>query len=517
MSRSITRRVTAAIGALVLAAGAAFVATAPAQAVTQPGNINPDQPRSLTVHKFALGPNNGQNAGTGQELPSSTNLGTPLSGAVFTATQVAGVDLTTPEGWAIANSLSPQSASTRLTGTPYTSTPSAANGTATFPTTMPLGLFYVQETVLPADATNPTAPFLVSLPLPTGPSGAPANQWIYDVHVYPKNAVTETTKTRVPAPANSAEARNPDLIRWAIASSIPTLAAGDAITSFSLTDSVPEALVFPTTPPTGVSPTTVTVTSPAGVAQNFALGTDYTITNTAATPTAEGTSVLTFTASGLTRLTTLQGGLVSFNVLTRAVSIPPNGLITNNATANINGFTETISGTTPIGQLTVSAFESNNGGPRTPLAGAVYQVYLNQNDANLQQNPISINGSTNWTTDATGFVAIPIITPGNYYVREITPPAGYNLPQSNPVQAVVVAGPTSTAPPVQNYVEFNHTQVSAANFLLPFTGGDGGVWFGIGGGALLAIALGAAVIVSRRRAEAGAVAEQTPVAATTSA
>lgn len=500
MSRTLSRRFAAAIGAVVLAAGAALAATAPAQAVTLPGNIDPAQPRSLTVHKFALGPGNGQVAGTGQLLPSTAGLGTPLPGAVFTATQVAGVDLTTPEGWAIANSLTPQAASTRLTGTPYTSTPSAADGTATFPSGMPLGLFYVQETVLPADATNPTAPFLVSLPLPTGPSGAPANQWIYDVHVYPKNAVTETTKTRIPAPANSEEARNPDLVRWAISSSIPTLAAGDTISTFTLTDTVPASLVFPATPPVGVPGSTVTVTSAAGIAQSFTVGTDYTITTTAATPTTDATSVLSFTAAGRTRLASLQGGLVSFNVLTRAVSIPPSGIITNTATANINGATETVTGSTPIGQLTVFAFESNNNGPRTPLAGAVYQVYLNQNDANNRQNPISINGTTNWTTDATGFVAIPIITPGNYYVREISPPAGYNLPQTNPVQAVVVAGPTSTTPPVQNYVEFNHSQVSAANFLLPYTGGDGGVWFATGGGALLAIALGAGIVAARRRA-----------------
>jgi hypothetical protein len=500
MSTSITRRLGAAIGTVVLAAAVALVNVAPAQAVTLPGNIDPNQPRSFTVHKFALGPNNGQNAGTGQQLPSTAGLGTPLPGAVFTATQVAGVDLTTPEGWTVANSLSPQAASTRLTGAPFTSAPSAADGTATFPADMPLGLFYVQETVLPAAATNPTAPFLVSLPLPTGPVGAPANQWIYDVHVYPKNAVTETTKTRVPAPANSAEARNPDLIRWAIASSVPTLAAGDTITSFSLTDTVPGALVFPASPPAGVSPSTVTVTNAGGITQNFALGADYTITNTAATATAEATSVLSFTSAGLTRLTTMQGGLVSFNVLTRAVSIPSNGLITNSATANINGALETVTGTTPIGQLTVFAYESNNGGPRTALGGAVYQVYLNQNDANNQQNPITINGSTNWTTGANGIVAIPIITPGNYYVREITPPTGFNLPQSNPVQAVVVAGPTSTVPPVQNYVEFNHTQVSASNFLLPLTGGDGGLWFGLGGGALVAIAIGAAIAAARRRA-----------------
>lgn len=503
MSRTAFRRVTAAIGAVALAAGAAIVAVAPAQAVILPGNIDSTQQRTLTVHKFALGPNNGAIAGTGQELPSSTNLGTPLPGAVFTATQVAGVDLTTPEGWALATGLTPQTASTRLGTTSFTSTPSAANGTANFtvdpalyPTGMPIGLYYVQETVLPADATNPTAPFLVSLPLPTGPVGAPANQWIYDVHVYPKNAVTELTKTRVPAPANSVEARNPDLIRWAIASSIPTLAAGDAISNFSLVDEVPTDLQFVATPPTGVSPTTVTVTSAAGIAQNFVSGTDYNVV------TATGTSTLTFTPSGLTRLTALQGGVVSFNVLTRAVTIPANGLIVNSATANINGATETVTGTTPIGQLTVFAYESNNGSPRVALGGAVYQVYLNQNDANLQQNPISIGGITNWTTGANGLVAIPIVTPGNYYVREITPPTGFNLPQSNPVQTVVVAGPTSTTAPVQNYVEFNHTQVSVANFLLPLTGGDAGLWFGVGGGALVVLALGAAIVVARRRSSA---------------
>ncbi|MFG6493235.1 SpaH/EbpB family LPXTG-anchored major pilin [Microbacterium sp. P03] len=493
MSSSTLRRVTAALGALALAAGAAIVTVTPAQAVTSPGNIDTTQPRSLTVHKFALGPGNGAQAGTGQELPAGTNLGTPLPGAVFTATLVAGVDLTTPEGWAIATNLTPQTASTRLSTTSFTSAPSSANGTATFPSTMPIGLFYVQETVLPADATNPTAPFLVSLPLPTGPSGAPANQWIYDVHVYPKNAVTELTKTRVVPAANSAEARNPDLIRWAIASSIPTLAAGDTITTFTLVDNVPTDLEFVATPPAGVSPTTVTVTSAAGIAQSFAIGTDYTVTNTAAT------STLAFTPAGLARLTLLQGGVVSFNVLTRAVSIPGNGLIVNSATGNINGAVETVTGTTPIGQLTVSAYSAGNGSPRAQLAGAVYQVYLNQNDANLQQNAILINGITDWTTAANGLVAIPIITPGNYYVREITPPTGFNLPTSNPVQTVVVAGPSSTVPPVQNYVEFNHTQVSAANFLLPLTGGDGGVWFGVGGGALVMLAIGAALIVSRRR------------------
>lgn len=497
MSSPTTRRFAAALGALAIAASAALVTVAPAQAVTLPGNIDSTQARSLTVHKYELGPNSPQALGTGQELPAGTQLGTPLAGAVFTATPVTGIDLTTPEGWTAAGNLTPQAASTRLSSTSYTSTASApGTGIATFPTGMPIALYYVQETVLPDTATNPTAPFLVTLPFPTGPQGAPANQWIYDVHVYPKNAVTELTKTRIPAPANSAESRNPDLIRWALASTIPTLAAGDAITAFSITDSIPAELEFVSTLPQGVAPTTVRVTSAGNnLPQPFAEGTDYTVV----TDAAAGTSTLTFTPAGLTKLSGLQGGLVSFNVLTRAVEIPPSGSITNIASANINGATETVTGTTPIGQLTVYAYESSNGGARTPLAGAVYRVFLNQQDADRNENAVAIGGQTDWTTGPDGFVEIPIITPGQYFVREITPPTGFQLPTPDRITTQVVAGPTSTVAPLRNYVEFQHNQVVPA-FLLPLTGGDGAIWFGVGGASLMLLAIGSAIVVTRRRA-----------------
>jgi len=496
MTTSTIRRVTAALGALAVAAGAALVTVAPAQAVTLPGNIDTAQARSLTVHKYALGPNSPQAMGTGQQLPAGTNLGTPLPGAVFTATQVAGIDLSTSAGWAEAGNLTPQTAANRLTTSVFTSTPSSTTGLATFPSDMPIALFYVQETVLPEDATNPTAPFLVTLPFPTGPSGAPANQWIYDVHVYPKNAVTELTKTRVAPPANSAEARNPDLVRWAIAASIPTLAAGDGIDSFVLTDNIPTSLEYVPTPPTGVLPTNVVVT-PAGnnLPQTFLEGTDYTIDTTA------GSQTLTFTPTGRTKLAGLQGGLVTFNVLTRAVSIPPSGSIVNSATANINGATETVTGTTPIGQLTVYAYEGANVNARTPLEGAVYRVFLTQQDADRNENPVLIDGVSSWTTGADGYVEIPIITPGTYYVRELTAPTGFQLPTPDRIATQVVAGETSIVAPVRNYVEFAHNQVIPA-FMLPLTGGDGAVWFGVGGASLMLLAIGAAIVVTRRRASA---------------
>jgi LPXTG-motif cell wall-anchored protein len=491
MSYSPLRRVTAAAGALALGALAAFAAVAPAQAVTLPGNIDEDQSRSLTIHKFALGPESPQQIGTGQEVSVP---GTPLAGAEFTASLVAGVDLTTPEGWTTAAALTPATAANRLSGTEFVATSNAA-GIAQFPVgdEMPIGLYLVTETELPAEATNPAAPFLVTLPFPTGPNGAPANQWIYDVHVYPKNAVTELTKSRIPAPAGSVEARNPDLIRWGINAGIPTLAAGDAVDSFTFVDDIPDALEYLATGPTGVAPTGVVVTNSAGLPQNFVAGTDYNLVF----DSAANTLTLTFTPTGLTRLTGLQGGDVTLNVLTRATAIPASGSIVNSVTGTINGATETVTGSTPIGQLTVFAFQSE-AGVRTPLAGAVYQVFLTENDARLGQNPVFIDGINQWTTGADGFVVIPIITPGTYWVREITAPAGFQLPTPNQVATQVVAGPSSVTPPIQNYVEFEHDQVPA--WALPLTGGDGGLWFGIGGGALVAIALGAAAVVARRRA-----------------
>ncbi|WP_314452176.1 SpaH/EbpB family LPXTG-anchored major pilin [uncultured Microbacterium sp.] len=498
---SIRKKAATVLSVLALGALTAVGAVAPASAVTLPGNIDSTVNRTLTLHKHALGPSTPLNpTSTGQQL--ATPPADPLAGAQFTATLVSGVDLTTAAGWTQAASLTPAQAAQRPNTVSFVSSVSNTAGVATFspdpalyPTGLPIGVYLVTETQLPATATNPAAPFLVTLPTPTGAAGSPANQWIYDVHVYPKNAVTQLTKTRVPAPAGSVEQRNPDLIRWAIASSIPTLATGDSIDVFTLTDVLPAELTYLTaaTVPAGVTPSNVVVANAAGTAQTFTEGTDYTITNTG------GNLVLDFTAPGRTRLAGLQGGTVTFNVLTRATSIPASGVIVNTATANVNGATESVTGSTPIGQLTVSAYTTSNGS-RVPLAGAVYQVFLTEQDAINGANPIVINGETTWTTGTNGNVVVPIITPGNYWVRETVPPTGYQLPSPDRVLTAVVPGPTSTTAPVRNYVEFAHNQVPA--FALPITGGDGGLWFGVGGAALLTAMIGAAFVVSRRRARA---------------
>ena len=48
------------------------------------------------------------------------------------------------------------------------------------------GLYYVSETNAPANVTGKTDDFLVSLPM----TNAEGDDWIYDVHVFPKNKTT---------------------------------------------------------------------------------------------------------------------------------------------------------------------------------------------------------------------------------------------------------------------------------------------------------------------------------------
>ncbi|MFS0734047.1 SpaH/EbpB family LPXTG-anchored major pilin [Microbacterium sp. 1P10UB] len=492
MSTSFPRRAGAVVGVLTLALVGAFAAAVPATAVTLPGNIDPDQARSLTVHKYELSPTSPQAGGTGQLIPGGIPGAVPIEGVEFTATLVPSVNLLTPAGWSTASSLTPASAQSQATGASFTVTTNAA-GEGTFPANMPLGLYLVTETAAPATVTDRTAPFLVTLPFPTGPTGSPSNQWIYDVHVYPKNSVTALVKTRVVPAPNTAEARNPDLVRWSIRASIPTL-AGTPLSQFTVSDRIDTGLQFVATPPAGVTPTSVTVTNAVGAAQVFVDGTDYSLTTTGNTQT------LTFTPAGRTRLSSLGGGTVDFTVLTRAVSVPAGGQITNTATSVVNGATETVSAVTPIGELTVFAYAPTAGGVKTPLAGAVFQAFANEADARAFTNPLTVNGVDRWTTDANGIANIPALVPGVYWGREIVPPAGYQVPSIGPTSVQVVAGPTSRTQPIQNYIEIPHTQVPA--WALPLTGGDGALWFGIGGGALVVVAIGAAVLVARRRAGA---------------
>ena len=59
-------------------------------------------------------------------------------------------------------------------------------GLATF-NSLELGLYVVVETATPDKVTSPVKPFLVSVPMTKASN---LNEWLYDIHVYPKNGTT---------------------------------------------------------------------------------------------------------------------------------------------------------------------------------------------------------------------------------------------------------------------------------------------------------------------------------------
>ena len=62
----------------------------------------------------------------------------------------------------------------------------ARTGIAEFPN-LQLGLYVVVETGTPDKVTSPVKPFLVSVPMTRVNN---PNEWLYDIHVYPKNGTT---------------------------------------------------------------------------------------------------------------------------------------------------------------------------------------------------------------------------------------------------------------------------------------------------------------------------------------
>lgn len=152
---------------------------------------------SLTIHKYEYNGIDTSNKGTGSKddtLPDGTK---PLSGVQFTIWKVANLDAYYGKDGAAL----PKVEDFVLTGKGNnavltkngTEIPQLAsgrtddNGIAKFSQGgIVQGLYYVSETDAPANVTGKTKDFLVSLPM----TNAEGDDWIYDVHVFPKNQTT---------------------------------------------------------------------------------------------------------------------------------------------------------------------------------------------------------------------------------------------------------------------------------------------------------------------------------------
>lgn len=156
--------------------------------------IDTDLKGSITIHKYEY---NGTTEipGTGEttdKLPTDDKEMKALEGAGFTIYKVADVnDLTNyynanPESLPSVNDyLKDGKIDTTKVKKTVTEVKTNKNGIAEF-NELELGFYVVVETTTPDKVTDPVDPFIVSVPMTT----KDGDNWLYNVHVYPKNKTT---------------------------------------------------------------------------------------------------------------------------------------------------------------------------------------------------------------------------------------------------------------------------------------------------------------------------------------
>jgi hypothetical protein len=128
----------------------------------------------------------------------------------------------------------------------------------------------------------------------------------------------------------------------------------------------------------------------------------------------------------------------------------------------------------------------------TLLGGSQFQIFTSAADAGTLTDPVAVDGATTFTSNATTNLLIEGLKAGNYWVVETIAPVGY-VASTTPIPVTITVGSTADA----LLLEIENTQVPA--WLLPLTGGGGAGLFAIGGGVLVAIAIGAAFVFTGRR------------------
>ncbi|MHC6222665.1 SpaH/EbpB family LPXTG-anchored major pilin [Arthrobacter sp. MMS24-S77] len=482
-SSKVRRTIVASLAAiasaamLALGAGGAHAANI--------ANIDPSKTGSLTIHKYQTPatPTNLPNNGTALTPAQLAGL-TPMAGVTFTVQKVNNIDLTTNAGWTAAAALTPAQAAAQA-ATPGTAVTTDATGTATLGN-LPLGLYLVTETGYPAGVT-PSAPFLVTLPM-TDPVNE--NNWMYNVNVYPKNAVTGATKTVTDAPA----IKLGDNVQWTITGDIPNV---NPIDGYRIVDQLDPKLTY--------SNSTVALSNGA----TLTLNTDYTIAFNAAT----NTLTVDFTASGRAILAANPTAKVVVTVNTTVNTV---GQISNTALVYPNAASFTITPGQPGGPVVTPpvvtkwgdiVLHKQDSKTSASLAGATFSVYPTQADALAGTNAITIAGVSSWTTDASGNLVISglrysnwangaAVSPGqpgyqSYWLVETKAPAGYEL-LAQPVETTVTSSDPTVVTVTINNVLHN------AGFQLPLTGGVG-TWALTAGGILVLAGAGLFMVTGRRK------------------
>ena len=516
------RRAAAAAGVLTLA----FLGLAPSAVATETpnyGNIKTEATGSLAIHKHLNG--GGKDIGNPTGTPQNADSkGAPVQGVVFTAYPITDINLKDPAGWDTISDLSkagvPDSACTNPAaptlgahkfGTPKVSPATNDEGLATI-TEMPVQAYLVCETTTPGNIVQKAKPFVVTVPHPNTAAGADG-QWIYDVHVYPKNEAISVEKSIQEQKLNGYGVGS--LIKFPVSSTAPTLDAKSFYKYFQLKDTLDERLSEVTATEVSLEGTTLQPT-------------DYQVATNGQTVT------VTFTAEGLKKIKAAPGKKVSA-VFQGKVTEARNGAITNRAQvisdtvyaeqpptpeeppANPENPPTSNEVTSRWGDLLIKKVDNHQQGQdKAGLQGAQFQLYKAKNayagtcTKDKEGDPIAINGETTLTTDAQGAINVKGLFISDsidgadrdnqkdamercYVLVETKAPAGYVLPAGD---AAVTAVKVKVGEETTDNVTVENTKQSVPG--LPLTGANGMLILTASGASLLMIAVGS-VLVARYR------------------
>lgn len=343
-----------------------------------------------------------------------------------------------------------------------------ANGVITY-SGLSLGLYLITELTAgaPANIEAPALPFLVSVPF----RSANSDTWLYNVNVYPKNKLTEiTTKTVELGPIVAGEngVKQGDKVTWTITASVPQTQNGAPITVFKITDALDSRLTY-------VSST---------VKKDGVLMSSNPVTVVGQNVTIEPPI----------------GGVLSGQVYTVEIvtSVNGAGVIPNTAVRNTNGQTTDIGpANTNWGKVQVLKQET---GTQATLQGAKFELWTGEANVN---DRTKVYGETE--TNSSGIITFDSVFLGNgttktkqYCLKETVPPPGHSI--ANEWTCVTLnaeAAATGDVPAATVRQAIDNPKRTTPE--LPLTGSTGTAIFMLGGLALVSLAAGSALMLSRRR------------------
>ncbi|WP_099332692.1 SpaH/EbpB family LPXTG-anchored major pilin [Actinomyces minihominis] len=475
----------------LLTASALLAASATTASAAPPNLIPDDAMGSITIYKFVQPPSYlPDNQGMAVTSGSTSGL-TPLSGATFRIQQVSGINLKSNPGWqeaqALVDSFDPLDPGT-ITQSGHTLTGAKTlitdvQGIAKF-SSLPVGLYLVEETAAPEVAPNAAVtkslPFLITVPL-TDPSDR--SSWVYDVHAYPKNVISEVEKSVTDAPIYALGQE----ITYSIDSTIP---GGAQTTKYIVTDQLDPKLKY--------------------------LSTNVRVSGT---PTAD------FTATHTGGLVTVTLGASARKAAFDALQTNPSAKVTVSHTAQVIAAGEIANDATltfqredeHVTEVPSTVVETKFGGINVfkkdrdgkSLAGAIFEVHASHTNDFSTAAKVTVNGTGQWQSGADGKVTISglrysnwadgkqtaVGEPGynHYWLVETKAPAGFEL-LAKPIPFTVTSQIESAAT-----IEVVNTPHNAGG-TLPLTGAAGTTGIIIAGLALIAVG-GGAVAFSRSRRE----------------